>query len=155
MTDFSKALGNKFNKDALRIRSFEFNGHTFKVRVPLTAESDAMFDRLKTADDELIEKYYQDLSKGITESNDSVQITENDVIIEGRSLRDAAKSKALIHARITEMMKLLVPEEEGFDMSTITYEMVDELFPFAIQIQLMELIGETVSPNYNTTKGKS
>jgi hypothetical protein len=154
MTDFSKALGNKFNKDALRIRSFEFNGHTFKVRVPLTAESDLMFDRLKTPNNDLIEKYYQDLSKDITEPSDSIQITENDVIIESRSLRDAAKSKALIHARITEMMKLLVPEEIGFDMSTLTYEMVDELFPFAIQIQLMELIGETVSPNYNTTKGK-
>jgi len=52
------------------------------------------------------------------------------------------------------MIRMLVPEEEGFDMSTVTYEMIDELFPFAIQIQLMELIGETVSPNYNTTKGK-
>lgn len=154
MTNFSQALGNKFNKDVLRIRSFEFNGHTFKVRVPLTSESDAMFDRLKTPNNELVEKYYQDLSKDIVEPSDSIQITENDVIIEGRSLREAAKSKALIHARITEMMKLLVPEEIGFDMSTLTYEMVDELFPFAIQIQLMELIGETVSPNYNTTKGK-
>ena len=154
MNGFSQALGSKFNKDALRTRSFEFNGHTFKVRVPLTAESDAMFERLKNADETLVEKYYKDLSKDITEPSDNVQITDNDVIIDGRSLRDAAKNKVLIQARITEMVKLLVPEEEGFDMSTITYDMVDELFPFAIQMQLMELIGETVSPNYNTTKGK-
>ena len=154
MNGFSKALGNTFNKDALRTRSFEFNGHTFKVRVPLTIESDAMFERLKTPDDALVEKYYKELSKDITEPSDKVQITDNDVIIDGRSLRDAAKSKVLIQARITEMMKLLVPEEDGFEMSTVTYEMVDELFPFAIQIQLMELIGETVSPNYNATKGK-
>lgn len=154
MNSFSQALGSKFNKDALRTRSFEFNGHNFKVRVPLTAESDAMFERLKNANDALVEKYYKDLSKDITEPSDSVQITDNDVIIDGRSLRDAAKNKVLIQARITEMVKLLVPEDEGFDMSTITYDMVDELFPFAIQMQLMELIGETVSPNYNTTKGK-
>ena len=154
MNGFSKALGNTFNKDALRTRSFEFNDHTFKVRVPLTIESDAMFERLKTPDDALVEKYYKELSKDITEPSDKVQITDNDVIIDGRSLRDAAKSKVLIQARITEMMKLLVPEENGFDMSTVTYEMVDEFFPFAIQIQLMELIGETVSPNYNATKGK-
>lgn len=154
MNNLSQAFGTKFNKDALRTRTFEFNGHTFKVRVPLTAESDAMFERLKQPNEELIEKYYNDLTTGITESSDKVEITDNDIIIDGRSLREAAKSKVMIQARITEMMRLLVPEEEGFDMSTITYDMVDELFPFAIQIQLMELIGETVSPNYNTTKGK-
>jgi hypothetical protein len=154
MNGFSQAFGTKFNKDALRTRSFEFAGHTFKVRVPLTAESDAMFERLKTPDDEAVEKFYKELSKDFTEASDTVQITEDDVIIDGRSLREAAKSKVLIQARVTEMIRLLVPEEEGFDMSTVTYDMVDELFPFAIQMQLMELIGETVSPNYNTTKGK-
>lgn len=113
-----------------------------------------MFERLKQPNQELIEKYYKDLTTGITESSEKVEITDNDIIIDGRSLREAAKSKVMIQARITEMIRLLVPEEEAFDMSTITYDMVDELFPFAIQIQLMELIGETVSPNYNTTKGK-
>jgi hypothetical protein len=154
MNTFSKALGNKFNKDALRIRSFEFNGHTFKVKVPLTAESDAMFDRLKSPDETLVNKFFQEMSKGFTEPSDTVQITDNDVIIDGRSIREAASNKALIQTRVTEMIRMLVPEEEGYDMSSVTYEMIDELFPFAIQIQLMELIGETVSPNYNTTKGK-
>jgi len=154
MNTFSQALGTKFNKDALRIRTFEFNGHTFKVRVPLTAESDAMFERLKTPDEAMVEKYYKELNKDFTEPSDTVQITDNDVIIEGRSLRETAKSKVLIQARVTEMIKLLVPEDGGFDMSTVTYEMVDELFPFAIQMQMMELIGETVSPSYTATKGK-
>jgi hypothetical protein len=154
MNTFSQALGNKFNKDALRIRSFEFNGHTFKVKVPLTAESDAMFDRLKAPDEALVEKFYKQMSEGFTEQSDTVQITDNDVIIDGRSIREAAINKAFIQTRVTEMIRMLVPEEQGFDMSTVTYEMIDELFPFAIQIQLMELIGETVSPNYNTTKGK-
>ena len=154
MSNFSQALGSKFNKDALRIRSFEFNGHTFKVKIPLTAESDAMFERLKTPDQELVEKFYQDMSKNFTEESDSVKITDNDVIIEGRSIREAAESKVLIQARVTEMIRLLVPEEADFDMSTVNYEMIDELFPFAVQIQLMEFIGETVSPSYNATKGK-
>ena len=154
MSNFSNAFGIKLNKDLLRIRSFEFNGHTFKVKVPLTAESDAMFERLKTPDEALIEQYYKEMSKSFTESSDTIQITENDVLIEGKSIREAAKSKVLIQSRVVEMMRLLVPEEIGFDMSTVTYEMVDELFPFAIQLQMMELIGETVSPNYATTKGK-
>lgn len=154
MSNFSQALGNKFNKDALRIRSFEFNGHTFKVKVPLTAESDAMLERLKTPDEAVVEKFYKEMSKSFTEPSEAVQITDNDVIIEGRSIREAATNKALIQSRVTEMIRMLVPEESDFDMSTVTYEMIDELFPFAIQLQLMELIGETVSPSYNSTKGK-
>ena len=154
MNSFSQALGSKFNKDTLRIRSFEFAGHTFKVRVPLTAESDAMFERLKEPNEAMVDKFFSELSKEFTESSDKVQITDDDVIVEGRSLRETAKNKVLIQARITEMMRLLVPEEEGFDMSTVTYEMIDELFPFAVQMQMMELIGETVSPSYTATKGK-
>jgi hypothetical protein len=49
---------------------------------------------------------------------------------------------------------LLVPEEEGFDMDTITYSMIEELFPFTIQMQLVELISDTISPSYKETKGK-
>jgi len=56
--------------------------------------------------------------------------------------------------RILEMMKLLVPEEKDFDMATITYDMVDELFPFPVQIQMLEMIGETISPSYDKNKGK-
>jgi hypothetical protein len=154
MSNLSQAFGN-FNKDSLRVRSFEFNGHTFKVKVPLTAESDVMFERLKQPNKELIEKLYEELSKNFKDSKaDNVEILDNDIKVEGRSLRETAENKAQIQMRITEMFKLLVPEEVGFNMDTITYEMIDELFPFAIQMQLLELIGETVSPSYNATKGK-
>ena len=154
MNNLSQAFNN-LNKDTLRVRSFEFGGHTFKVKVPLTAESDAMFERLKTPDEALVNKYYEELSKDLKANpSESVQVTEDDVLIDGRSIRDTAKTKALIQSRITEMFKMLVPDEQGFDMSTITYEMIEELFPFPIQMQLLELIGETVSPSYNTTKGK-
>ena len=154
MNSFSQALGSKFNKDTLRIRSFEFAGHTFKVRVPLTAESDAMFKRIKTTDDTLADNIYKELSKEYPEENDKVKFTDNDILVDGRSIRETAKNKAIIQTNIIEMFKMLVPEDQDFDMSTVTYEMIDETFPLAIQMQLMELIGETVSPSYTATKGK-
>ena len=154
MSNLLQAFGN-LNKDSLRIRSFEFGGHTFKVKVPLTAESDAMFERLKKPNLEIEERLYEELSKDFKDSKaENVEFLDNDIKVDGRSLRETAKNKAQIQVRITEMFKLLVPEEVGFDMTTITYEMIDEMFPFAIQMQLLELIGETVSPSYNATKGK-
>ena len=65
MNQFANALGKKFleNQEMLRVRSFEMNGHTFKVKVPTTLEYEAINENIKIADDELVEKYYQELSK--------------------------------------------------------------------------------------------
>jgi hypothetical protein len=163
MNNFSKALGDKFelNKESLRIRKFEFNGHTFKVKVPLTVETDAISERTKNLDEVKLNEYYTELSKefidnkaDILDKTKDVEFSEIDVIVKGRSLRETAKNKLLMETRILEMFKLLVPEEEGFDMNTITYSMIEELFPFTIQMQLLELISDTISPSYKETKGK-
>lgn len=162
MNQFANALGKSFleNKDMVRTRSFSMGGHTFKVKVPLTVEFESMQKRIAEVDDSKVEKYYQELTadlekyKGNTDSTIKCEWQDNDVILDGRSMREAAKNKVQMQARITEMFKLLVPEEKGFDMATITYEMVEELFPFPVQVQVIEKIGEVISPAYTETKGK-
>ena len=163
MSNLSKAFGSNFeaNKDALRIRKFEFNGHTFKVKVPLTIESDLISERTNNLDENKITQYFEELSKqfidnkaDVLKNSDEVVYEGNDVIVKGRSMRETAKNKLLMETRILEMFKLLVPEEDGFDMNTITYQMVEELFPFSIQMQIVELISDTISPSYKDTKGK-
>lgn len=162
MNSFAHALGKDFlkNKDTVRVRQFTLGGHTFKVRVPLTVEFEAMQVRMKQVDEEKVEKYYAELTaemptiqKDLPEGA-NVEITDNDVVIDGRSMREAARNKFIIENRITEMFKLLVPEEKGFDMQTITYPMIEELFPFPIQMQVMEEIANVVSPNYQESRGK-
>ena len=162
MTALAKAFGKKFeaHKDEIRIRSFEMNGHTFKVKVPLTVETDLMYERLKTPNQDDVEKYYKELTSELIANKDKateeikVEFQENDVVIEGRSMREAATNKALTQLRIVEMFKMLVPEEKGFDMATITYDMIEELFPFAVQMQIIDKISQTISPTYNESKGK-
>ena len=162
MTALAKAFGKKFeaHKDEIRIRSFEMNGHTFKVKVPLTVETDLMYERLKTPNQDDVEKYYKELTSELIANKDKateeikVEFQENDVVIEGRSMREAATNKALTQLRIVEMFKMLVPEEKGFDMATITYDMIEELFPFAVQMQIIDRISQTISPTYNESKGK-
>ena len=161
MNQFANALGKSFNKDALRIRTFDMGGHTFKVKVPLTAEYESMLENIKIIDDNKVNQYYDELSKEFInnksefEKQEDVEFTDNDILLKGVSLRETAKSKALLENRILSLIKLIVPEEEGFDMSTITYDMVEELFPFSVQIQLIEEISNVISPSYKTIKGKS
>lgn len=159
--NLSQAFGKLAqDKIAVRTRSFTLNGHTFKVRVPLTSELDAMQERLKEPVIELEQKYYEQLTKGLDENREvlekteGIEVKDDDIVIEGRSLRELAKQKALSERRIVEMFKLLIPEDTSFDMNTITYDMIDELFPFSIQVEMMELISKTISPDYKEIRGK-
>lgn len=162
MNQFAQALGTKFveQKEVIRTRSFEFNGHTFKVKVPLTAEFEIIQKEMDIVDDNIINKYYDQLSKELLDNKDKakadneIEFKDNDILIKGKSLREAAKNKALTEKRITTLFKFLVPEEKGFDMNTITYDMIEELFPFSIQMEMISLIGDTISPNYKETRGK-
>jgi hypothetical protein len=159
MNGFSQALGSSFNKDTLRIRSFVYNGHTFKVKVPLAVEADAMTEQTKNLDKAKLNEYYERLTQEFINNKDSlaeneeIVFADDDVIVKGRSMREAAKNKLLTETTILSMFKLLVPEEQGFDMSTITYDMVEELFPFSIQMELLRFINDTISPSYKETKG--
>lgn len=158
MNSLANALGKDFvkKKESVRIRTFELGGHTFKVKVPLTVEFELMQERMKALDEEKIEKYYQDITKDLQKDNevDGITFTDDDVFVDNRSMREAAKNKLIAEQRITEFFKLLVPEEDGFDMNTITYEMIEELFPFPIQMQIMEEISRVVSIQYEAQKGK-
>lgn len=158
--NLEKAFGKKFDKDSVRIKTFDYNGHTFKVKIPLTKEYESILDTANNVDEEILEKYYKDLTKDLTKNKDNMSkeigivFKENDVIVKDKSMREAAKNKLLTENRILALIRLLVPEEEGFDMQTVTYEMVEELFPFSVQLELIDLISNTITPTYKEQKGK-
>jgi len=155
-----KAFGKKFDKDAVRVKTFEYNGHTFKVKIPLTKEYETILETANNVDEEKLEKYYKDLVKDFEKNKDSITpemgvvFTDNDVLLKDKSMREAAKNKLLTENRILALVRLLVPEEQGFDMQTVTYEMVEELFPFSVQLELIDLISNTITPTYKEQKGK-
>ncbi len=155
-----KAFGKKFDKDTVRIKTFDYNGHTFKVKIPLTKEYESILETANKVDDEQLEKYYTELTKDFVENKEKmtkemgVVFTDNDVLVNEKSMREAARNKLLTENRILALVRLLVPEEQGFDMQTVTYEMVEELFPFSVQLELIDLISNTITPTYKEQKGK-
>lgn len=159
MTKFSSAFGDKYqaNRKNLLIRTFELGGHTFKVRIPLVAESDAIYKKVSEPDEETIEKVYQEITKPLRQfennQTEEFQFTDNDILVDGRSMREAAKNKAITEARITEFFKLLVPEMEGVTLEDLTYADIEEEFPISVQMQIVEKIGEVISPTYREARG--
>jgi hypothetical protein len=68
-------------------------------------------------------------------------------------MREAAKNKAITEARITEFFKLLVPELEGASLDDLTYDDIEQEFPISVQMQIVEKIGEVISPSYREARG--
>lgn len=149
---FAQSL--KINQDQIRIRSFEFNGQILKVRVPLTAEADALYEKMKAPSDELVAQKYTELTTPLFEKREElesagneVEFKKDDIVVAGTSIRELAKSQAEGETRILETFKFLVPAD-GRDMSTLTYEEICEDLPLPIQLELVKKISEVISTGY-------
>jgi hypothetical protein len=159
MTKLATLLGSQYEskRKGLFIRQFELGGYTFKVKVPTVAESDAIYERIQNPPDAAIEEVYNEIAKPLDQFKDQAseefQFLENDILVNGRSLRETAKLKLTTQNRITEFVKLLIPETDGDSLADLTYKEIEEEFPMAVQIALLEKISEAISPNYKESRG--
>lgn len=156
MTSLAKAFA--INPDKIRIRTFDYNGQQFRVRVPLTQEAEDMFVRVDNPPAELVEAKFTELTKelyakkkDIIESKADIKFEKDDVIVGEQSLRELAKNQASGEIRILESIKLLVPID-GTNLGEITYEQVQEEFPLPVQLSLVKKIAEVVSPSYEEVR---
>jgi hypothetical protein len=159
MSKLGSALGKKYEENRLSVltRSFELGDHTFKVRVPSVQEIEAIYNYFKNPNEEKIEQEYQNLLvlkdiDGNIVADFRDQEVDNDVVIEGRSMRETAKNKHVLQYRIVEYIKFLIPETGSLE--DITYEDVEVEFPLSVQMTLVEKINEVISPDYKDIKSK-
>jgi len=148
MTRLSSALGD-FSE--LRIKTFALGNHTFKVRVPLTAELDVIQKRIDEIPEANIDARFKQISKGV--EGEGVEITDNDVIVAGRSTRAMAKTILSMETRMVEYIRLLVPENGSLD--DITYAEIEAEWPLQIQMEMLTKITEAISPGYKETRKNS
>lgn len=159
MSKLGSALGKKYedNKISILTRTFELGDHTFKVRVPSVKEVEAIYNYFKNPDENEVETIYQELIKDLNQykdqAGDNVEFKDNDIIVDGRSIREAAKNKATIQHRIVEYIKFLIPED-GQSLDGIEYKDVEDEFPLAIQLTLVDKINEVIAPDYKETRSK-
>jgi hypothetical protein len=156
MSKLGSALGKKYEENRLSVltRSFELGDHTFKVRVPSVQEIEAIYNYFKNPNEEKVELEYQRMLKefdGLKEK-EGVEIKDNDMVIDGRSMRETAKNKHILQHRIVEYIKFLIPETGSLE--DITYEDVEAEFPLSVQMTLVEKINEVISPDYKDIKSK-
>ena len=145
-------LGSAFNLNgALRTKTFELGGHTFKVKVPLTSELDEMFSRIIQVDEKIVKERLKKMTDALTkEPIEGVEVTKDDVIVNGSSTKETVVSVLQMERKITEYIKLLVPENG--DLAELTYEEIEQEFPLQIQLELIEKITEAIQPGYKDAR---
>ena len=159
MSKLGNALGSKYQENKLSIltRTFQLGDHTFKVRVPTAGEIEAIFAYYKNPNETDVETIYQEITTNLRNNKehkaDGVEFTDDDVIVDGRSMRETARTKAGVQHGIVEYMKLLIPET-GESLEDLTYADIEEDFPFVVQLQFLDKIRETVSSDYKETRQK-
>lgn len=159
MTKLASLLGTQYEtkRKGLFIRQFELGGHIFKVRIPSVAESDEMYDRIQNPAEAEVDAIYTTIATPLEQFRDQdteeFKFTDNDIVVNGRSLRETAKTKLMTQTRITEFIKLLIPENPNDSLAELTYEEVELEFPITVQIALMEKIAEAISPSYKESRG--
>ena len=161
MTRFAQAFGKQYedNKQKIFTRKFELGGHTFKVRVPYVHESENIYKMIQEPTAELINETFKSIAEPLLRFKDqpdaeaTFTFIDDDILVNGRSLRDTAKTKVQTETKITEFFKLLVPENPENSLADLTYEEIEAEFPLSVQLQMMEKISEAISPTYKETKG--
>ena len=91
------------------------------------------------------------MSEVFKNSNESnVVITENDIVVDGKSIKETVTSVIYMERKITEYFKFLIPGEGNFN--DITYEDIDAEFPLQIQFEMLEAISSVIQPGYKEAK---
>lgn len=159
MSKLSSKLGAQYAnvKADLRIKSFELGGHTFKVKIPLAAESDAIYLRITSPDPAVVEQIYAEMTTPLLKfkehASEEFQFLENDIVVSGRSMREAARNKAMTEARVTEYVRMLCAESPDNSLADITYADIQAEWPMSVQLAIVEKIGEIISPTYKESRG--
>lgn len=159
MSKLASALGKKYEQNRISVmtRQFELGNHTFKVRVPSVGEIEAIYDYFKSPNDDDVEKEFLAMTSQLQSlkdaTDDSVQFTDDDVIVDGRSMREAARNKTVLQHRIVEYIKFLIPEN-GEMPADLNYQDVADEWPLAIQLMIVDKINEVISPDYKEIRGK-
>lgn len=152
MTRLGSAFGKKYSTDAIRTKTFELGGHVFKVRVPLTKEMDEIQERISKIDETEAKARFEKMTATFKDSTaiEGIVVTEDDVIIEGRSTRELVESMLQMENRTVQYIRLLIPEAGSLD--DITYKEIEEEWPFQVQLEILNKITEAIQPGYKDSR---
>lgn len=168
---FASKLGKSYesvkNQAKLKKITVELGDIKFdlKVRIPLKNEMEQLLEKIATPDEEKVDIIYSKLSKGVKEAieeggdeflkavnseKEHIKITDNDIVVDGTSIRQVARMSAINESQVEEYFHLL--QSENGEPITETYEQISAEFPEQVIKEIVAEIDAAIRPDYKTAK---
>jgi hypothetical protein len=136
-----------------------------RVRIPLKKETEEITARIVAPSEERIKKCFdrfaapiqktiaeggKDFLEAINNGKETIKVLDDDLIIDGKSVKQVANFAAIEETRVEEYFHLLV--SESGEAINETYEEITAEFPeFAVKV-ILETIENAIRPDYKTVK---
>lgn len=167
----TKKLGSSFAsvRDKLKFRTIrvEFDDASFdlRVRIPLKHEMEAISHRIQNPSSEHIDRIYKQFSTPLLDTlkeagdeflsalNDGAQkivVLDNDVVVNGTSMRQVALMTAMSEVRVEEYFRLL--QSETGEPITESFAEITAEFPEQVVKLIVEAIDNAIKPDYQNAK---
>ena len=135
---------------------------TLRVRIPLKKEMESTLEAINNPPEEAVQAIYERLSKPILDilesggdaikesTKDKVIVKDDDVIMDGTSIRQAAKFTAMWETKVERFFQLLQSETD--EPINETYAQITDEFPEQVVRTIVEEIEAAIKPDYKTAK---
>lgn len=168
---FASKLGKSYEqvKDQAKIKkiTIELGEVKFdlKVRIPLKQEMEELLEKVANPSEEKINALYEKLSKGvkdaiaeggdeflkaINDGKETILVTDDDIIVDGTSIRQVAKITAINETQVEEYFHLL--QSENGEPITESYNEIASEFPELVIKEIIAEIDGAIRPDYKTAK---
>lgn len=167
----SNKLGASFAsvRDKLKTRNFKvtFDDAQFdlKVRIPLKHEMEAISERIQTPNAEVVEKIYKAFSTpllatledagetfltALNEGEQKIVVANDDVIVNGTSMRQVAAMTAMWQTRVEQYFHLL--QSDSGEPITESFNEIMAEFPEQVVKLIVDGIENAIKPDYQNAK---
>lgn len=136
-----------------------------RIRVPLKKEMEEINAKIVSPSEERINKIYdkfaaplratleeggKDFLEALNKDRKAIEVLDDDLIVDGKSVKQIANFAAIDETRVEEYFHLLVSETN--EPVTENYEEITAEFPeFAVQ-EILKAIEQAIKPDYKTVK---
>ena len=117
---------------------------------PPKEKADAIYEQLSGPMRQTMTEGGEDFVKALNENNKSIVMLDDDLIVDGTSVRQVAQLQAMEHQKVEEYFHLLVPEHG--DAVDESYEQITEEFPEFVVTEIVNAIQAAISPDYKSVK---
>lgn len=128
----------------------EMDALTIAITEPGQPQIEAIYDRLGASLRKTLADAEEGFLEAINKDGDKLRLTDNDVIVDGTSVRQIAKMTAIWQTQVEKYFSLL--KSATGEPITESYEEIAEEFPEAVIREIVAKIDEAIKPNYKESK---